>query len=97
MARSLKAVTDWCRRHRHAPLEKQLARLASVIRGHCNYYGVMGNGKRLSQFRYQVVRTWQRWLSRRSRKSRVNWERMGEILRRYPLPNATVMRSSYAT
>lgn len=97
MARSLKAVTEWCRRHRHAPLEQQQARLASVIRGHCNYYGVTGNGKRLSQFRYQVVRTWQKWLSRRSRKSRVNWERMGEILRRYPLPNATVMRSRYAT
>lgn len=68
-----------------------------MIRGHCNYYGVTGNGKRLSQFRYQVVRNWQRWLSWRSRKRRVNWECMGEMLRRYPLPNATVMRSSYAT
>ena len=95
MARSLAAVNEWCGRHRHVALERQQAGPASVIRGHCNYYGATGNGKQLSQFRYQVVRTWQKWLSRRSRKSCVNWERMGEILRRCPLPNATVMRSDY--
>lgn len=94
LARSLKVVSKWCRRHRHAPLERQQARLASVIRGHCNYYGVTGNRKRLSRFRYQVVRAWQKWLLRRSRKSCVNWERMGEILCRNPLPNATVMCSN---
>ncbi len=95
-ARGLKAVSEWCKRHRHAPLEDQRERLASVIRGHCKYYGVTGNGKRFGQFRYEVVRIWQKWLSRRSRKSRVHWERMGEVLQRYPLPPATIMRRIHA-
>ena len=42
MARSLNAVSEWCKRHRHARLDRQQARLASVIRGHCNYYGSRG-------------------------------------------------------
>ncbi len=97
LARGLQAVNEWCKKHRHAPLAEQQKRLASVIRGHCNYYGLTGNSKRLGQFRYQVVRLWQKWLSRRSRKSRVNWERMTEVLRRYPLPPAKVVRTIYAS
>ena len=96
-ARGLRAVTNWCKRHRHAPLTDQQKRLASMIRGHCNYYGLTGNGKRLGQFRHEVVRTWQKWLSRRSRQRRVNWERMTEVLERYPLPPAKVVHSIYTT
>ena len=97
LARGLKAVNEWCKRHRYAPLADQQKRLASVIRGHCNYYGLTGNGKRLGQFRYQVVRIWQKWLSRRSRKSRVNWDRMTEVLHRHPLPPVKVVRTIYAS
>ena len=97
LARGLQAVNEWCKKHRHVPLAEQQKRLASVIRGHCNYYGLTGNSKRLGQFRYQVVRLWQKWLSRRSRKSRVNWERMTEVLRRYPLPPAKVVRTIYTS
>ena len=68
-----------------------------MIRGHCNYYGLTGNGKRLSQFRYEIACIWRRWLSRRSRKSRINWERMQALLKQYPLPPAKVVRSIYAT
>ena len=43
-----------------------------------------------------MVRIWQKWLSRCSRKSRVNRKRMTEVLRRYPLPNAKVAHTIYA-
>ena len=96
-ARRLKAVAKWCRKHRHKPLREQQARLASIIRGHCNYYGRTGNGRRLTRFRHQVATIWRKWLSRRSRTSRVNWGRMKEILRAHPLPLARVVHSIYAT
>ena len=96
LARALRAVNEWCKQHRHEPLEQQRARLARVIVGHCNYYGLTGNGKRLGQFRYRVVHIWRRWLSRRSRKSNLNWDRMRELLRKHPLPEARVARSIYA-
>ena len=67
-ARALKSVHDWCKSNRHLPIEAQHDHLARAIRGHYAYYGLTGNGKRLEWFRYQVARTWRKWLARRSRR-----------------------------
>ena len=92
-ARALKSVHDWCKSNRHLPIEAQHDYLARAIRGHCAYYGRTGNGKRLEWFRYQVARTWRKWLARRSRRRCLNWDRMNEILKRYPLPSVKFVRS----
>ena len=89
-ARALQSVNDWCRRHRHDALSKQWAHLSSVLRGHGNYYGRRGNSARLSSFRYEVTHIWRKWLSRRSRKSRLTWNKMQALLRRYPLPRPRI-------
>ena len=94
--RALRAVHQWCKANRHRPLDEQQRHLARTIRGHCGYYGLTGNSKRLSGFRYWVIRHWRKALARRSRKGRVTWDRMKEILDRYPLPPATVVHSIYA-
>ena len=96
-ARALKSVHDWCKRHRHLPIAAQRDHLAKVIRGHCAYYGLTGNGKRLGWFRYQVVRIWRKWLARRSRLRRLNWDRVADLLKKYPLPPATITRSWQST
>jgi hypothetical protein len=88
-------VHEWCKANRHRPLDEQQRHLARVIRGHCGYYGLTGNGKRLGWFRYQVIRAWRKWLSRRHRAGRLHWDRMNEILKRHPMPPAKVMRSIY--
>ena len=79
-ARALKSVHGWCKRYRRRPIEAQRERLAKVIRGHCAYYSLTGNGKRLRWVRYQVVRIWRKWLARRSRLRCLNWDRMNELL-----------------
>ena len=66
-ARALKSVHGWCKRNRHLPLKAQYDYLVRAIRGHCAYYGLTGNDKRLRWFRYQVARIWRKWLARRSR------------------------------
>ena len=96
-ARAVKAAYDWCKRNRHLPIAQQQEHLARIIRGHCNYYGLTGNGKRLGWFRHQVIRSWRKWLSRRHRAGGLNWDRMNELLKRHPLPPAKVMRSIYTT
>ena len=90
MARALKSVNEWCRRHRHDALPKQWEHLSGVLRGHGNYYGRRGNSARLSSYRYEVTHIWRKWLSRRSRKSRLNWTKMRALLRRYPLPRPRI-------
>ena len=77
------------RRRFHEPIPALGRWLASVIRGHCQYYGVPMNGPALYLFRFQVGRLWQRALSRRSQKGRVTWERMARLIDRY-LPKARI-------
>src|SRR5271165_6175346 len=85
-ARAVAAVSDWCRKHRHESIRDQHRHLSSMMRGHFAYYGVGGNIRRLRLFAHQVVRIWQKWLSRRDRQSVVRWARLNEILKRHPLP-----------
>ena len=66
-ARSLAAVKAWCRTNRHRPAGEQRAWLSAVLNGHYAYYGITGNIRRLQEYRYQVVRTWHKWLERRTR------------------------------
>ena len=91
-ARALKSVHEWCKKYRHLPVAAQRDYLARAIRGHCAYYGLTGNSKRLRWFRYQVIRIWRKWLERRNRLRRLNWDRMTELLERYPLPPARITR-----
>ena len=93
-ARALKSVHEWCKNHRHLPVHAQHDHLVRVIRGHYAYYGLRDNRKRLEWFRYQVARTWRQWLSRRSRRRCLTWDRMNAILKRYPLPPVSIVRSS---
>jgi RNA-directed DNA polymerase len=90
--RSLKSIAEWCRMHRHLSLPKQWAALTAKLRGHYAYYGIAGNSRSLSGVRYYVRRVWHKWLSRRSGRARIPWERFGELERRYPLPPARLPR-----
>ena len=91
-ARALKSVHVWCKRHRHLPILEQREHLARMIRGHCAYYGLSGNGKRLAWFRYQLIRIRRKWLARRDRIRRLNWDRINALLQRRPLPSVRIAR-----
>jgi hypothetical protein len=74
------------RRRKHEPLPVQYRWLCSVIRGHCNYYGVPTNARALMSFRYQVEHSWHRQLQRRSQRARWTVEQTKRFEVRYPLP-----------
>lgn len=86
LRRAMKAVYEWCRRHRHDPIEEQHLALTRKLNGHDNYYGVNGNSHALKQLRYRAARAWRTWLDRRSQRARMNWKRFKELLRKFPLP-----------
>ena len=90
-ARALAAVTAWCRIHRHQSIPDQNAHLAAMMRSHYAYYGITGNSRRIRWYAYQVERIWQKWLSRRDRKRRLNWSRFAALLKRHPLPAARIV------
>jgi group II intron reverse transcriptase/maturase len=86
LARSLKAFNQQCRLMRHWPLELQRERLCQMLNGHYGYFGISGNGRRLGKLHFRVRRLWYAWLSRRSWKSFLTWEKYERVLWRFPLP-----------
>ncbi|NIV60336.1 MAG: group II intron reverse transcriptase/maturase, partial [Gemmatimonadetes bacterium] len=93
--RSLRAVSQWCRRHRHLPLAEQQRALGQKLRGHYAYYGITGNHPALSRFCRATERVWCKWLNRRSHKARMSWDRFWRLKDRYPLPPPRVVHSVY--
>ena len=85
--RAVKAIAAWCRLNRHLPIREQHRVLCLKLRGHFLYYGgVIGNLRCLQRFRYEVVRLWRKWLSRRKRRGPLLWERFNGLLRVLQLP-----------
>ena len=83
---AVKRIADWCRLNRHKEIGEQHQALGQKLRGHFAYYGIIGNLRSLQRFRYQVLRVWRKWLSRRHRGGGWPWPRFNELLRQLPLP-----------
>lgn len=95
ITRSVQAIDSWCQAHRHDRLDVQHAALCQKVRGHDAYYGITGNGESLKKFRYLVHRVWRRWLSRRHRKRKLDWDKFNRILDMFPLPPLRVIHSVF--
>ena len=90
MRAKLKEVSEELRQRWHAPIPEVGRWLGSIVRGHCQYYGIAGNSHAIKQFRDEVCRLWRRALSRRSQRGAVGWERMHRLTRRW-LPPAQIV------
>ena len=91
LRRGIKSVYDWCRGHRHLPVQVQRKALARRTRGHYNYFGVSGNFRSLQRFAEAVRRVWHKWLCRRSQRSRLTWERYSALFKtRWQLPKPRI-------
>ena len=97
LSRALRRVGQWCRRNRHLPVVEQQQALNRKLRGHYAYYGITGNAKALSRFRFEVQRRWRKWLNRRSHATRLNWEAFKRLCIRYPLLPTRVVHSVYVS
>jgi RNA-directed DNA polymerase len=97
LARAIKLVADWCRRHLHLPVKEQHVALVRRIQGHMNYFGVAGNIRSVQRLVFHAKRAWRKWLSRRSQRARISWARFSELEKRFPLPTPRVMVSTWIT
>jgi RNA-directed DNA polymerase len=84
--RALKRVAEWCRVNRHLPVRAQHQGLTLKLRGHFQYYGIIGNSHALKRFLFEVTRVWHKWLNRRSQRGNMPWDRFNRLLDRYSLP-----------
>ena len=90
MRTKLHALKGEIQRRRHLPIPDQGRWLASVLRGHYNYYAVPDNIEALRAFHRQAVWHWLRALRRRSQRTTVTWLRMSRLAERW-LPTPRIL------
>jgi RNA-directed DNA polymerase len=93
LRRTQKSWWRWCRANRHAPLKDQHQMLCRKWRGHFRYYGIQGNVRLLEEVRRWAEKAWRYWLSRRSSKSVIGWEKFQQLLETSVLPTPRIVHN----
>lgn len=91
LRRTKKALWRWCRANRHLPLKDQYWKLCQKLRGHFQYYGIRGHYRLLSEVRRHAEKAWRYWLSRRSHKSAISWEKFQKLKAVFGLPRPKIV------
>ena len=77
------AAKAWLRKQLTKPVATTMETLAAAMRGHCNYYGVDGNSKKVTEF-YRYLRwTTYRMLNRRDQKGKLSTAKFNRIWNHY--------------
>lgn len=91
-----KALNDWLKAVRNQVLTKDWWKvLCSKLRGHFEYYGVSENYRSILKFYKLAIKLAKKWLNRRSQKKAMNWQKMNNYLRLYPLPKPRIRHNFY--
>jgi RNA-directed DNA polymerase len=93
LGRSLLRVSEWCRKHRHDPVEEQCEALNRKLQGHYQYYGRPTNYLGIWRFYRAVRRIWRKWLNRRTRGKTLPWPEYEKLLARHPLALPRIARA----
>jgi len=89
MGAKLKEVKADLKERMHDPVPTVGKWLASVLRGHFQYFGVPRNSYSMGAFRLAVIRLWHHVLNRRSQTGQIPWKRMKRLASIY-LPSARI-------
>jgi RNA-directed DNA polymerase len=91
LERTIRALWEWCRENRHEPIKAQYQKLCQKIRGHIQYFGIRGNMRALEVVIHEARKAWRFWLSRRSQKGKIIWERFKKLMAKLVLPRARIV------
>jgi hypothetical protein len=94
-AKSLKAIWEHCRDHRHEPLAKQHAALKAKVQGHVNHYAVSDNSLSLQSYLREVERHWLYWLNRRGAPNPLSWSAFRKMKSRWPWVTIRILHRLY--
>jgi len=88
-------ITVWCKENRHQAVSWQAHYLNAMLRGHYHYYGITGNFPSVSAFYRHCIKVWKRYLSKRSQRANIDWEKFMKLLKDNPLIKPYLPHSIY--
>ncbi|MHB8090548.1 MAG: group II intron maturase-specific domain-containing protein [Syntrophales bacterium] len=91
----LKIFKEWLKKARTLKTKELWETAQTKLRGHYNYYGVTDNLPGIKRFGVEVEKLLFKWLNRRGKRGCINWQKFGEMLKRFPLPEPGIRVSMF--
>lgn len=90
---AMQRIRQWIREHR-AQKQPQLFRtLKAKLQGTWNYYGLIGNFRRMQLLYQETCRAIHKWLNRRSQRKSLTWPEVDRLLARFQVPKPRIVES----
>jgi RNA-directed DNA polymerase len=88
---AIQRVKEWIKEHRHQKLRQTLATLKAKLQGTWNYYGLIGNYRRMNLLYRATVEGLYKWLNRRGQKRSLSWAALQRLLQRFQVPPPCIL------
>ena len=88
---AFKSFNAWVKAHRHLPTKLLFAAVASMLRGHYNYFGLPSNSRGIEEYYRKVLAILFKWLRRRNRRHKMNGWRFYRLVEELELPKPKIV------
>ena len=90
----IQKMKEWIKTHRHWKLSRLMKTLKAKLQGTWNYYGLIGNHRRMKLFYEVTCRTLHQWLNRRSQRKSLTWDALRRMLERFQVPRPRILEKN---
>jgi group II intron reverse transcriptase/maturase len=88
-------IREWIRTHRHQQLRQLMKTLKAKLQGTWNYYGLIGNYRRMKLLYDETCRALHKWLNRRSQRQSIRWRSLNRLLQRFQVPQPRIVEKNH--
>jgi hypothetical protein len=87
---SVASFTEWIKEQQHSGTPWVMRAMVAKLRGHWNYYGVIGNQASQWEFFRQITGILFKWINRRSQRTSYTWAGLADLFKQYAVPKPCI-------
>jgi hypothetical protein len=91
---AMQRLREWIKTHRHEKIPHLMKRLKAKLQGTWNYYGLIGNYRRMKLLYEEARRSLYKWLNRRSQRKSLGWRGINRLLERFQVRAPRIVEKS---
>lgn len=91
---AMQRLREWIKTHRHEKTPHLMKRLKAKLEGTWNYYGLIGNYRRMKLLYEAARRSLYKWLHRRSQRKSLGWRGIHRLLERFQVCAPRIVEKS---
>lgn len=91
---AMQRIREWIKEHRADKQSQMLKSLKAKLQGTWNYYGLIGNFRRMQLLYEETCRSLYKWLNRRSQRKSLTWPAMDRLLLRFKIPKPRIVEKN---